>query len=84
MIHIMKINEMLADDNVLNKKTTEFLKYLEKCNMVKKGTCRNQVAFNSVKEIIRDPEKFKSNESSTVQFFLSNYEEWNELYGQKF
>ena len=83
MTYIKKINEMFDDDRILTEKAIEFLKYLEKCNMVKKGTYRNKVIVDGVKEIISDPEKFKTDESYSVQFFLSNYEEWNELYGQQ-
>ena len=83
MEHIMKLNEMFPEDDIIEKKTIAFLKYLEKCNMIKKGSHKNKTIVDNIKLMVSDPEAYKTEESPAIQFFLSNFEEWDELYGRE-
>lgn len=83
MEHIMKINEMFPEDDIIEKKTIAFLKYLEKSNMIKKGSYKNKTIVDGIKMMVADPEAYKKEDNPTIQFFLSNFEEWDELYGSE-
>lgn len=79
----MKINEMFPEDDIMEKKTIAFLKYLEKSNMIKKGSYKNKAVVDNIKILVSNPEAYKNEDSPTVQFFLSEFEEWDELYGSE-
>lgn len=83
MKHVMKFNEMFAEEDIIEKKTIAFLKYLEKSNMIKKGTHKNRPVIDEIKKLVSDPEAYKTADNPTIQFFLSNFEEWDELYGRE-
>lgn len=80
MKHIMKFNEMFDKEDIIEKKTIAFLKYLEKSNMIKKGSHKNKPVVDNIKLMVSNPEAYKTADSPTIQFFLSNFEEWDELY----